>query len=49
MALACRAQDVCVGGSSTNIAFHIRIPFLVEEEGTFHFRYHADFGLGERL
>ena len=39
-------SQVCVAGSSENIAFHIRIPFLVEAEGTFHFRYHADFGLG---
>ena len=39
-------QDVCQGGSNTNIAFHIRIPFLAEVEQTIHFRYHADFGAG---
>jgi hypothetical protein len=41
-----RNQDVCVGGSNTDIAFHIRIPFLAEAEQTIHFRYHADFGAG---
>ena len=52
-----RNQDVCKGGpeqvalglpggSNTNIAFHIRIPFFAEVEQTIHFRYHGDFGLG---
>ena len=39
-------QGVCQAGSNSNIAFHIRIPFLAEAEQTIHFRYHADFGAG---
>ena len=39
-------HDVCEGGATENIAFHIRIPVLVETEQTIHLRYHADFGAG---
>ena len=39
-------HDVCEGGVTENIAFHIRIPLLVEVEQTIHLRYHADFGAG---
>ena len=39
-------HDVCENGATSNIAFHIRIPFLAEVEQTVHFRYHADFGAG---
>lgn len=36
-----RNQDVCAGGSSSNIGFHIQIPMVVHEAGTYHFRLHA--------
>lgn len=39
-------HDVCADGATTNIAFHIRIPFVAETAQTIHFRYHADFGSG---
>eukprot|EP01043_Picozoa_sp_COSAG02_P013563 COSAG02_NODE_545_length_20533_cov_5.447663_4_plen_654_part_00 len=39
-------HDVCEGGATENIAFHIRIPLLVDIEQTIHIRYHADFGAG---
>jgi hypothetical protein len=39
-------HDVCANGATTNIAFHIRIPFVAESAQTIHFRYHADFGSG---
>ena len=37
-----------MGGSRTNIGFHIRIPFRVNQigAGTYTFRMHADYGLG---
>ena len=43
-----RNQDVCMGGSRTNIGFHIRIPFRVNQigAGTYTFRMHADYGMG---
>jgi hypothetical protein len=41
-----RNQDVCKVGSSTDIGFHIRIPFTVYKAETYHFRLHADYGLG---
>ena len=41
-----RNEDVCVGGSREDIAFHIRIPFHVYVAGTYTFRMHADYGLG---
>ena len=43
---ALRNQDVCMGGSNSDIAFHIRIPFHVYEAGQYSFRMHADYGLG---
>eukprot|EP01051_Picozoa_sp_SAG22_P000024 SAG22_NODE_1_length_62449_cov_158.689270_24_plen_94_part_00 len=39
-------HDVCAAGSTTNIGFHIRIPFTVNTAGTYHFRMHADYGNG---
>lgn len=39
-------HDVCENGATSNIAFHIRIPFVAEAAQTIHFRYHADFGSG---
>jgi hypothetical protein len=33
-------------GSTENIAFHIRIPFIVQLAGLYTFRYHMDMGLG---
>jgi hypothetical protein len=39
-------QHVCDGGSSTTIGFHIRIPFQCHFAGTYHFRMHADYGMG---
>ena len=41
-----RNQDVCKGASSTNVAFHIRIPFHTTMGGEYTFRLHADYGLG---
>lgn len=38
-------QHVCSGGSTTNIGFHIRIPFQCHFAGTYHFRLHADYGM----
>eukprot|EP01046_Picozoa_sp_COSAG06_P040967 COSAG06_NODE_5022_length_3783_cov_3.150109_2_plen_967_part_01 len=38
-------QDAC-GGPNTNIAFHTLIPFSASCEGVYHFRFHADYGLG---
>jgi hypothetical protein len=38
-------QDAC-GGPNTNIAFHTLIPFSASCEGVYHFRFHADHGLG---
>ena len=43
---ALRNQDVCLGGSQRDIAFHIRIPFHVYTPGQYSFRMHADYGLG---
>ena len=34
------------GGASTNIGFHIRVPFKINMPGTYNFRGHFDFGLG---
>jgi hypothetical protein len=47
-AAALRNQDVCMSGSTTDIGFHIRIPFRVNPVGTgaYSFRMHADYGLG---
>jgi hypothetical protein len=39
-------SHVCEGGSTSNIAFHIRIPFTCHFAGTYHFRMHADYGMG---
>ena len=33
-------------GSTTDVGFHIRIPFEVNVAGLYTFRYHSDFGLG---
>ena len=41
-----RNEDVCQQGSSTNIGFHIRIPFRNNMGGSYTFRMHADYGLG---
>ena len=38
-------QDAC-GGPNRNIGFHTVIPFTVACAGTYHFRFHADYGLG---
>ena len=45
-AAALSNQAVCVNGQTTNIGFHVRIPFSVVTAGTFTFRMHADYGLG---
>ena len=34
------------GGATTDIGFHIRIPFRVHMPGSYTFRMHADYGLG---
>jgi hypothetical protein len=40
-------HDVCLNGATTDIGYHIRIPFRVNlGGGTFHFRMHADYGMG---
>jgi|EP01046_Picozoa_sp_COSAG06_P003293 hypothetical protein len=33
-------------GASTDIGFHVRIPFRVNDDGLYTFRYHMDMGLG---
>ena len=33
-------------GATTDIGFHIRIPFRVNDDGLYTFRYHMDMGLG---
>ena len=38
-------QDAC-SGPNTNIGFHTVIPFSSACDGTFNFRFHADYGLG---
>ena len=34
------------GGATTNIGFHIRLPFRVNTAGDYNFRLHADYGSG---
>jgi hypothetical protein len=41
-----RNGDVCQNGATTNIGWHIRVPFRVNMAGTYNFRMHADYGLG---
>ena len=41
-----RRVFVFAGGSTTNIGFHIRIPFVCHFAGVYHFRMHADYGMG---
>ena len=36
-------HDVCTAGATTNIGFHIRVPFKVNVPGDFNFRLHADY------
>ena len=45
-AMYLRNQDVCVAGANSDIGFHIRIPFIVNSGGMYHFRMHADYGRG---
>ena len=33
-------------GATTSIGFHIRVPFRVNDDGLYTFRYHMDMGLG---
>ena len=33
-------------GATTDIGFHIRVPFRVNDDGLFTFRYHMDMGMG---
>ena len=39
-------HDVCLNGATTNIGFHLRIPFRVHMPGVYSFRLHADYGTG---
>ena len=39
-------HGVCTNGATTDIGFHIRIPFLVNLQGDYTFRAHADYGSG---
>ena len=39
-------HDICTNGATTNIGFHIRVPFKVNTPGDFQFRLHADYGTG---
>ncbi len=45
-ATALANHDVCVNGATTDIGFHIRVPFKVNVPGDFAFRLHADYGMG---
>ena len=36
-------------GATTDIGFHVRIPFQVTTAGLFTFRYHMDMGLGSYM
>lgn len=42
-------QVVCTGGVTTNIGYHVRIPFRVHMPGSYSFRMHADYGLGSYI
>ena len=39
-------HEVCTGGATTNIGYHIRMPFYTVTPGDYTFRMHADYGLG---
>eukprot|EP01051_Picozoa_sp_SAG22_P000021 SAG22_NODE_1_length_62449_cov_158.689270_21_plen_493_part_00 len=41
-----RNGDVCTNGANSDIGFHIRIPFVINEAGMYQFRMHADYGNG---
>ena len=40
------STGAATGGATTDIGFHIRVPFRVNTAGLFTFRYHMDMGLG---
>ena len=40
------SQGDCGGPQNSNIGFHITIPFKCHNAGIYHFRMHADYGLG---
>ena len=44
-----RNEDVCEGGVNSDIGFHITIPFRCNLAGTYHFRFHADYGRGSHI